>query len=134
MIDIDHFKTVNDRHGHQVGDEALRATGQAIQSVLRDADVVGRLGGEEFAVLLPNAHLQGTLDTSERIREAIAAITLPLPDGKTLHLTASLGVASFEPPAQTLAQLLAQADQALYRAKVEGRNRAVRYLPEMLDL
>jgi len=134
MIDIDHFKTVNDRHGHQVGDEALRATGQAIQSVLRDADVVGRLGGEEFAVLLPNAHLQGTLDTSERIREAIAAITLPLPDGKTLHLTASLGVASFQPPAQTLTQLLAQADQALYRAKVQGRNRAVRYLPEMLDL
>lgn len=134
MIDIDHFKTVNDRHGHQIGDEALRATGQAIQSVLRDADVVGRLGGEEFAVLLPNAHLQGTLDTSERIRQAIAAITLPLPDGKTLHLTASLGVACFQPPAQTLTQLLAQADQALYRAKVEGRNRAVRYLPEMLDL
>ena len=134
MIDIDHFKTVNDRHGHQAGDEALRATARAIQSVLRDADVVGRLGGEEFAVLLPNADLQGTLDTGERVRQAISAITLPLPDGQTLRLTASLGVASFQPPAQTLAQLLAQADQALYRAKAEGRNRAVRYLPEMLDL
>lgn len=134
MIDIDHFKAVNDRHGHQIGDEALRATGLAIQSVLRDADVVGRLGGEEFAVLLPNAHLQGTLDTGERIRQAIAAITLPLPDGQTLHLTASLGVANFQPPTQTLVQLLAQADQALYSAKAKGRNRAVRYLPEMLDL
>jgi diguanylate cyclase (GGDEF)-like protein len=134
MIDIDHFKAVNDHHGHQVGDEALRATGRAIQSVLRDADVVGRLGGEEFAVLLPNAHEEGTLETGERVRQAIAAIALPLPGGETLHLTASLGIANFQPPAQTLTQLLAQADQALYGAKVEGRNRTVRYLPEMQDL
>jgi diguanylate cyclase (GGDEF)-like protein len=134
MIDIDHFKTVNDRHGHAVGDAALRAAGNAIIAALRDADVVGRMGGEEFAVLLPNASPQGTRDTAERIRQAIAGISLPLNHGDTLRFTASLGVASFQPPQQTLAQLLAQADQALYRAKAEGRNRAVDYTPEMLDL
>ena len=107
---------------------------EAIIAALRDADVVGRMGGEEFAVLLPNASPQGTRDTAERIRQAIAGISLPLNQGDTLRFTASLGVASFQPPQQTLAQLLAQADQALYRAKAEGRNRAVDYTPEMLDL
>ncbi|WP_342128395.1 sensor domain-containing diguanylate cyclase [Hydrogenophaga sp. OTU3427] len=134
MIDIDHFKAVNDRHGHHVGDDALRATGRAILQVLREADVVGRLGGEEFAVLLPNADPQGTRDTTERIRQAVEAIALPLANGETLRFTVSLGLASFQPPGQTLAQLLAQADQALYRAKAEGRNRAVAYTAEMLDL
>jgi len=134
MIDIDHFKAVNDRHGHHIGDEALRATGKAILAVLRDADVVGRLGGEEFAVLLPNADPQGLVETTERIRQAIAAISLPLPQGETLRFTASLGIASFQSTDQTLAQLLVHADRALYRAKTEGRNRAVSYLAEMLDL
>lgn len=134
MIDIDHFKSVNDRHGHHVGDEAIRATGIAIQHVLRDADVVGRLGGEEFAALLPNADPQGMRDTAERIRQSVESMSIALDDGGTLTFTVSLGLASFQPADQTLEQLLNKADQALYRAKAAGRNRAVTYTAETLDL
>lgn len=134
MIDIDLFKSINDRYGHPVGDEAIRSAGQAIQRALRDADVVGRMGGEEFAVLLPHADPQGLRDTAERIRESVASIAMPLPNGDTLCFTVSLGMATFVPPNQTLEHLLVQADHALYRAKAAGRNRAIAYSAEKLDL
>lgn len=134
MIDVDHFKAVNDLHGHQAGDDALRATGHAIQQVLRDADIVGRLGGEEFAALLPHADPAGARETAERIRQAVEAIVLPLADGSHLRFTVSIGLSALNPPELTLAQLLARADHALYRAKSEGRNRTVAHAAEALDL
>ncbi len=134
MIDIDHFKSINDRFGHPVGDEAIRAAGRAIQAALRDADLVGRIGGEEFAVLLPYADVQGVRDTAERIRQSVEALSITTGNGQLLRFTVSLGLASFRPPDQDLEQLLVQADHALYQAKAEGRNRAVTYTAEKLDL
>lgn len=134
MIDIDHFKSINDRFGHPVGDEAIRLAGRSIQAVLRDADIVGRMGGEEFAVLLPHADPQGLRDTAERIRVSVESATLPLNNGETLRFTVSLGMAAFVPPDQRLEQLLVHADRALYQAKSEGRNRTIAYSTAMLDL
>jgi len=134
MIDIDHFKSINDRFGHPVGDEAIRAAGRAIQNVLREADIVGRLGGEEFAVLLPHADPRGLQDTAERIRTSFEDMEIVLDSGESLRFTVSLGMATFVPPDQTLEQLLINADLALYRAKAEGRNRTVAYSAALLDL
>jgi two-component system cell cycle response regulator len=126
MIDIDHFKRVNDLHGHAVGDQALKAATAAIRANLREIDSFGRLGGEEFAAMLPETPLAGALQVAERLRQAVAAIALPLGDGQPpLHLTASLGVAEHTATETGLDQILARADTALYRAKAEGRNRVL---------
>lgn len=126
MIDLDHFKQVNDRFGHAAGDRALRLAAQAMRSGLRDIDVLGRLGGEEFAVLLPQTPLAGALEVAERLRAAIAQIAIPVdPAPTTIGLTASLGVAERQNNESGLDRILLRADAALYRAKDEGRNRVV---------
>jgi two-component system, cell cycle response regulator len=126
MIDIDHFKQVNDRFGHAVGDKALRAATAAIRANLREIDSFGRLGGEEFAAMLPETPLAGALLVAERLRQAVEAIALPLGDDKPpLRLTTSLGVAERQSGETSLDQILARADTALYRAKAEGRNRVL---------
>ncbi|KIL99954.1 diguanylate cyclase (GGDEF domain) with PAS/PAC sensor [Paramagnetospirillum magnetotacticum MS-1] len=126
MIDIDHFKQVNDRHGHAVGDRALKAATAAIRANLREIDSFGRLGGEEFAAMLPETPLAGALLVAERLREAVAAIVLPLGENEApLRLTTSLGVAERRAEETSLDQILARADTALYRAKAEGRNRVL---------
>ncbi|GAB4293043.1 MAG: hypothetical protein Kow0096_08370 [Thiohalomonadaceae bacterium] len=123
MLDLDHFKDVNDRHGHAAGDQVLRAVGDACRDVLRTNDIVGRLGGEEFAILLPETNLEGACQFAERLRQAIAACRVGLP-GTELSLTATLGVAARVPGEDlTLDELLARADAALYRGKAAGRNR-----------
>lgn len=124
MFDIDHFKLVNDRHGHAVGDQALRLAAGALRANLRDVDILGRLGGEEFAVLLPETALAGALEVAERLRLAVAALAISLGDDRPpLGLTASLGVAERAADEIGVDRILARADAALYRSKEQGRNR-----------
>ncbi len=122
MLDIDHFKPINDRHGHACGDEVLRMVGRLLQAHARNEDVAARIGGEEFALLLPECGLDDATALAERLREAIAATAFDA-DGGPLRVTASIGVASIGPGRDARAPLLAAADAALYRAKSEGRNR-----------
>jgi two-component system cell cycle response regulator len=124
MIDIDHFKPVNDTHGHLVGDEVLREVGAILQHAARTVDIVARYGGEEFVVVLPETVQEGAVAFAERIRELIAAHEFRVAGDGTLHITASIGVAVFPAPfVETTEDLFARADEALYRAKAEGRNR-----------
>jgi two-component system, cell cycle response regulator len=120
MIDIDHFKRVNDVLGHQVGDEVLRSVSAAIAGSLRRGDTVYRYGGEEFAILLPHQKLEGARAAVERVRAAVENAGIPHPDGV---VTVSAGVALAVNA--TPAEWIAAADRALYRAKDEGRNRVV---------
>jgi two-component system chemotaxis response regulator CheY len=126
LLDIDHFKAVNDRYGHDVGDQALRHVAQVLAAYVRTYDWAGRWGGEEFLVLFPGAEPSGAVIAADRIRTAIAESPLRLEDGVTVTLTISLGVAALSgPPAgpASLTELVRRADEALYRAKHEGRNR-----------
>lgn len=124
LIDIDHFKRVNDSYGHLVGDDVLMDVGALLQSAVRSVDVVARYGGEEFVIALPETGLMGATVFAERIRELIEEHRFSHAGGSELHLTASVGVACYPSPGlETVEDLLATADQALYRAKAEGRNR-----------
>lgn len=123
MVDLDHFKRINDRYGHAVGDDVLVAFADVCRTALRDADVVGRLGGEEFAVLLPETAIRRATATAERLREAVAALSVPAGD-EQVHPTASIGLAQLG-PGDDASRLMARADHALYAAKEQGRNRVV---------
>ncbi len=122
MLDIDHFKQVNDTFGHATGDRALRAVAEACVETVRGADRVGRLGGEEFALLLPETSLAEALVVAERLRLNVRAIALTSDDGRPVSLRASIGVAQHRPP-EPISTLLSRADAALYRAKHAGRDR-----------
>jgi diguanylate cyclase (GGDEF)-like protein len=124
MIDLDRFKSVNDRFGHSIGDEVLRIFAESAQVNLRSTDIVARLGGEEFAVLLADACRDNAFKVAERIRSTFAALAATVA-GHAVNATASIGVAIIQDPVQDIQALLAQADQALYRAKARGRNRVV---------
>jgi diguanylate cyclase (GGDEF)-like protein len=119
-LDLDHFKLVNDRFGHDKGDDVLAATAQALTGTLRTSDFVGRQGGEEFIVLLPDTGLDGALVAAENLRGAIARLEVP---GLDLPVTASFGVAVYPEDAVDPGLLLRHADRALYAAKEAGRNR-----------
>ncbi len=126
-MDLDFFKTVNDRYGHNAGDDVLRGAAQAAQSVLRGSDVLGRVGGEEFAVVLPDTTLLGAVDMAHRMRRSVAAQVFDLPLPGTTRLaqhrqTASLGVAELLPATSGARQLLDAADELLYASKRKGRN------------
>jgi diguanylate cyclase (GGDEF)-like protein len=120
LIDLDHFKQINDQWGHPVGDQVLASIGAVLRSVLRTRDFAGRNGGEEFAVLLPDTGIPAALEIAERIRTAITEISLP---GTDVSVAASLGVVGFPDHATTLDRLERLADAALYIAKRQGRNR-----------
>ena len=130
-IDVDHFKLVNDRFGHQAGDDVLREVASRIKAELRMSDALGRFGGEEFVVLLIDADLESASMVAHRIRASVADQPFLLQDGEALPVTVSIGVATltdFERvhAIETVAQeLIAQADQALYEAKQQGRNRVI---------
>jgi diguanylate cyclase (GGDEF)-like protein len=128
MVDIDHFKSVNDRYGHAVGDAAIRRMAEACLRGKRKSDVVGRVGGEEFAIILPETSLSRARVVAERIRKGIAAETLKAGDG-SFHITASIGIAEASVNMRGADGLLAAADQALYQAKAQGRNRSVSWSP-----
>ena len=118
MMDMDHFKEINDTYGHQAGDQVLRQIGGVISASFRQADVYGRLGGEEFAVLLPNTSLETAQAIAEQLIKAIAGLASEPVQG----VSASLGVASTHAQDQDLHGLMNTADKALYRAKAQGRN------------
>ena len=120
MVDLDHFKKINDLHGHGVGDEALAAVGAALADSIRASDYAGRYGGEEFLLLLPDTGSDDAAHVAEKVRLAIAAISIPALQGP---LTASFGVAALPADSGDASGLLRQADRALYQAKAEGRNR-----------
>ncbi|WP_089273952.1 sensor domain-containing diguanylate cyclase [Humidesulfovibrio mexicanus] len=130
MLDLDHFKLVNDAHGHAAGDAVLAAFAGLLRGLLRQSDLFARYGGEEFAVLAPNAGARQAVELAERIRQAVERLEVPV-NGETLRFTVSIGAASLEPPATVHAQgavaileaLLGRADEALYAAKATGRNR-----------
>ncbi|WP_405059409.1 GGDEF domain-containing protein [Kribbella sp. NBC_01505] len=128
-LDLDHFKSVNDTHGHLAGDQVLKAIAAELKHEVRTDDLVGRLGGEEFAILLPNTDVDDTLHTAERIRHRIAnlVITVTAPNGKMEvdGITCSIGAATFPVSGQSLDVLLMAADTATYAAKESGRNRVV---------
>jgi diguanylate cyclase (GGDEF)-like protein len=127
LVDIDHFKMVNDTYGHLVGDKALRAVTDALQSQLRSYDLAGRFGGEEFAILLPHAREADALNVAERLRVHIAGLSIPIRDddesGPFVKVTISVGVAALDGASRELTDMLAAADAALYHAKETGRNK-----------
>ena len=122
IIDVDHFKRVNDVHGHPGGDEVLRVLAERIKSSVRLSDVVGRMGGEEFAILMPETDRAQARLVCERLRESIAATPIPLPGGAELKVTLSTGIALMAGK-EASARLISRADAALYDAKADGRNR-----------
>jgi len=123
MLDIDFFKNVNDTYGHQVGDIVLQALSKICQDTLRQVDVAGRIGGEEFAVILPQATSAEALEVAERLREAVANTDVTIPVGLPIHFTVSIGVTTLGNKGINIDTLLNQADKALYKAKETGRNK-----------
>jgi diguanylate cyclase (GGDEF)-like protein len=141
MMDLDHFKTVNDNHGHLVGSQTLEEVGTLITNALRAGDVAARFGGEEFAAFLLNADCAQGLVAAERVRAAIESYRFPATrrgagheTGETFHITISLGVAAYPEDARDPIELVELADTALYRAKNLGRNRVVAYCVSPPDL
>jgi diguanylate cyclase (GGDEF)-like protein len=121
MVDIDHFKKVNDQYGHTCGDDALRHIGLLLRRNLRATDLCARYGGEEMIVLMPGSEVSQAKLTADRLRENIAATPMHLPDGRQVELRVSGGIAQWLPGTR-LVDLIRSADQALYRAKEGGRN------------
>lgn len=125
MIDIDHFKRVNDSHGHPAGDLVLKGVAQALQDCIRPMDTVARFGGEEFAMILPNCPPSFGLTVAERVRTKVQDRAIAISPGEQVHVTVSLGGAYAPQWVRSSAPLwIERADQQLYRAKAEGRNRA----------
>ncbi|GAB4498754.1 MAG: hypothetical protein OHK003_12100 [Anaerolineales bacterium] len=121
MLDVDDFKQFNDRHGHKVGDSVLTLVAETCKTSLRTDDILGRLGGEEFAVALPNTRLEDALEVAARLRRAIQEVNLS--DGSIIAITVSVGVAEFDYNCKSLDELLDRADKAMYTSKNSGRNR-----------
>ncbi|CAG0960800.1 putative diguanylate cyclase DgcQ [Phycisphaerales bacterium] len=118
MVDVDHFKAVNDTHGHHTGDLVLKQVAELLRATGRTEDAVGRYGGEEFCLILPDTDTAGAKAVAERLRASIAATPI-----QGVSITASLGVADNQRGRLTVEQVLQRADEALYRAKRSGRNR-----------
>jgi diguanylate cyclase (GGDEF)-like protein len=125
LLDLDHFKAVNDQHGHAAGDAVLRAAGAVLKGHMRGEDLAGRWGGEEFVVLSPYVDHNGALSLAERLRSSLASEPVDLGHGTTVVMTASVGVCTDCGDHVEPASLLAAADWALYEAKASGRNRVV---------
>lgn len=132
LLDLDYFKRINDTHGHAVGDRALQEVAALLKSGLRSEDYVGRLGGEEFAVILPGAGRAIAYEVGERLRQRVMSAALPTQAG-VVRLTVSVGVAALMPQDAHVEDLLRRSDEALYLAKTNGRNRLACDEPERLD-
>ena len=134
MLDVDHFKTLNDTHGHPVGDEALRGLARILERRLRATDIVARYGGEEFAIVLLDTDAEGGLAFAETLAQVVRESDFPGAETQPLgRLSVSIGVAAFPEDAEDRAQLIRRADAALYEAKHKGRDRVVRWRPELAE-
>jgi diguanylate cyclase (GGDEF)-like protein len=125
MLDIDHFKTFNDRFGHATGDELLRSMGTLLQGRLRGGDIACRFGGEEFVLILPEASLVSTTERAEELRKNVKELDIRFQNLPVGPVSISLGVAVHPANGRTRDEVLGAADAALYRAKNEGRDRVV---------
>lgn len=125
MLDLDHFKKVNDTYGHPCGDDALRAVTMRLLKDVRNFDSVARYGGEEFVVIMPETGTTGARAVAERLRESVSSQPITTTRGAVLNLTISIGMAAFPADARSEDELIAAADQAMYAAKLQGRNRVV---------
>ncbi|MDP4145218.1 MAG: GGDEF domain-containing protein [Bacillota bacterium] len=123
MIDIDFFKNVNDTHGHPAGDIVLKELGNLLINTCRFFDMISRIGGEEFSVILPDCSSSQALEVAERLRQAVEKHDFILSDGKIIHITISVGASTYPETVQNLDQLIQKADQALYLSKQTGRNK-----------
>ena len=123
LLDVDHFKHINDRHGHETGDDALLGIAGLIREAVRADDLIGRLGGEEFGIYLPQIGADDALALTERVRAHLAQSPAYAVNGEAYCVTASLGMAIEQSPGETLKDIIHRADMAMYRAKDEGRNR-----------
>ena len=122
MLDLDHFKRFNDRHGHEAGNDLLKRVGATLQAVVREADMAARYGGEEFALLISGDAHDG-IELAERVRHAIESTALELRGGEVAYVTASAGVATYPLGSSSESLLVEHADRALYESKRAGRNR-----------
>jgi diguanylate cyclase (GGDEF)-like protein len=127
LVDIDHFKSVNDTHGHPAGDAVLAKVAKRLQTALRDVDRAARFGGEEFALLIMQADRRVAMEAARRVCAAVAADPIAIEGGPELRITVSAGVAEIPVDASTCADLIAASDKALYAAKARGRNRAIAF-------
>ena len=123
LADIDHFKSINDCHGHEAGDRVLVAIATALRQAVREKDSVARWGGEEFLIMLPDTTLEDAMALAERIRQAVHALQTPV-GGRTVSASMTLGVSTLD-RAETPASAINRADKALYQGKASGRNRVV---------
>lgn len=135
MLDLDHFKRINDQYGHDIGDKVLMEMSRTVTSLVRSMDICARLGGEEFVILLPETHGSKAIEVAERLREAVAQTCVPTGE-KMVGVTVSMGIASLHqdkghdtPPKEQLELLIKQADDALYVSKNAGRNRVTLFSP-----
>lgn len=124
LVDLDHFKRINDAHGHAVGDSVLRAFAEQATTAMRATDTVGRWGGEEFLVIYPHSTAREAAQGAARLRERVAAAVVPTPGGPPLQFTVSIGLTEHVPP-ESVEALIERADRAMYQAKSEGRDRVV---------
>lgn len=122
MLDIDYFKEINDTRGHESGDAVLHYLGNIIKEMFRATDIVARVGGEEFAIILPTTNLETARALAEKLRARIEGYSVHAPKGE-VHITVSIGIAKLDPTTATLEQVISNADTALYQAKQNGRNR-----------
>lgn len=129
MLDIDHFKAINDRYGHPAGDEVIRRLARILRDTLRQQDVPGRYGGEEFGIVLADTAIAGAEAIAERLRKRVEGASLS-PSG--IRATVSIGIAELDPQDREYAVWIAHADRALYAAKESGRNRSLRYQPSAM--
>ena len=134
LVDLDHFKEVNDTHGHLVGDAVLAAAARAVSNAVRPRDLVGRLGGEEFAVLLAGLTPSEATAAAERIRADVGTVKVRADEGSWVGVTTSIGVAHLDGVTGTLDGLIAAADAAMYQAKADGRDCVRSAAPRVIDL
>ena len=126
VLDIDFFKSINDGHGHDAGDDVLREFALRIRKAIRNIDLACRYGGEEYVIVMPETDLAVATTVAERLRRRIATEPFAIQQGtRNLEVTISIGIAAIGAPGDTAAAILKRADQALYRAKRDGRNRVV---------